>query len=124
MAGASGSQPRSSAGGLRSLTGCPRADEGDEGTGRDHDQEGLVFRGPRLGRGGVDVDLSVQPLPRRVSGIKQIGPGRVADGKDVDVAWRRAGLADAPITQHVSINEAADLAVSDSWEHARATGDL
>jgi hypothetical protein len=33
-------------------------------------------------------------------------------------------VALAPIVEHVSIDEAADLAVSDGWEHARATGDL
>jgi hypothetical protein len=33
-------------------------------------------------------------------------------------------VAFAPIAQHVSINEAADLTVSDGWEHARTTGDL
>jgi hypothetical protein len=33
-------------------------------------------------------------------------------------------VALAPIAQHVSINEAADLTVSDSGEHARTTGDL
>ncbi|MGD0243448.1 MAG: hypothetical protein ABSB59_24460 [Streptosporangiaceae bacterium] len=33
-------------------------------------------------------------------------------------------VAFAPIAEHVSIDEAADLTVSDGWEHARATGDL
>lgn len=77
---------------LRSVTGCIRADESDEGTGRDRHQEGLIFRSPRLGRGGVDVDLSVQPLPSRVGDIKQVGPARVTNDKDVDVVWRRAGV--------------------------------
>jgi hypothetical protein len=59
----------------------------------------------------VDVDLSVQLLLSRVSDIKQVGPGRVADDKDVDVAWRRAGLSDAsacPGGAFVLHNTAAD----------------
>jgi hypothetical protein len=76
-AGASGSQPRSSAGGLRLVIGCLQTHESDEGTGRDRHQEGLIFRGPRLRCGGVDVDLSVQLLLSRVGDVKQVGPGRL-----------------------------------------------
>ena len=43
----------------------------------------------------MDVDLSVQLLLSRVGDVKQVGPGRVADDKDVDVAWWRAGLPGA-----------------------------
>ena len=38
----------------------------------------------------------MQLLLSRVGNVKQVGPGRVADDEDVDVAWRRAGLPGTP----------------------------
>src|SRR5579862_3123284 len=111
VAGASGNQPRSSVDGLRSVTGCPPADEGDERTGRHRHQEGLIFSGPLFGCDGADVDLSVQLLLSSVGDIKQVGPGRVADNKDVDVTWRRAGLSGAP-----TCPGAVDVALADAGQ--------
>jgi hypothetical protein len=52
VAGASGNQPRSSSDGLRSVTGCPRVDEGDEGRAATVIRKGWSFAAhvPSCGR--------------------------------------------------------------------------